>query len=76
METLYVYQVASLRIASAGLILLILTVMHIRSIPFVAIFRGIMAKEDICWKQSVSLIVILTGVYIATRTGKVIAVAD
>lgn len=33
METLSVYQVASLRIASAGIVLLPLTVRHIRSIP-------------------------------------------
>jgi drug/metabolite transporter (DMT)-like permease len=45
-------------------------------IPFVAIFWGVIAKEDIGWKQIVSLIVILTGVYFANRTGKVIAIAD
>ena len=45
-------------------------------IPFVAIFWGIIAHEDIGWKQIVSLIVILGGVYFANRTGKVIAVAD
>ena len=45
-------------------------------IPFVAIFWGIVAHEDIGWKQIISLLVILTGVYFANRAGKIIAVAD
>ena len=45
-------------------------------IPFVAICWGVIAREDIGRKQIFSLVVILTGVYFANRTGKVIAVAD
>lgn len=45
-------------------------------IPFVAIFWGVIAQEDIGLNQMVSLIVILAGVYFANRSGKVIAVAD
>ncbi len=45
-------------------------------IPFVAIFWGVVAHEDIGWKQIISLLVILTGVYFANRAGKIIAVAD
>ncbi|MEP6926899.1 MAG: hypothetical protein ABI834_04645 [Ginsengibacter sp.] len=52
-KTLSVYQIASLRITSAGLAALPLTV-----------------------RKLISQIVILTGVYIANKTGKVIAIAD
>jgi drug/metabolite transporter (DMT)-like permease len=45
-------------------------------IPVVAIFWGLIAHEDIGWKQIVSLLVILAGVYTANRTAKIIAVAD
>lgn len=45
-------------------------------IPFVAIFWGLIAHEDIGWKQIVSLMVILSGVYIANRFGTVVAVPD
>ncbi len=45
-------------------------------IPLIAIFWGIINHEDIGWKQLVSLIVILAGVYVANRTGKTIAIAD
>lgn len=45
-------------------------------IPFIAIFWGLLAHEDIGWKQLVSLIVILSGVYITNRAGKAVAVAD
>lgn len=39
-------------------------------------FWEVVAHENIGWKQIFSLIIILTGVYFANRTGKVIAVAD
>ncbi|MEP6582822.1 MAG: DMT family transporter [Ginsengibacter sp.] len=45
-------------------------------IPVVAIFWGILDHESIGWKQIISLIVILTGVYIANRKGKVVVIAD
>jgi drug/metabolite transporter (DMT)-like permease len=45
-------------------------------IPFVAIGWGFVYNEDIGWKQIVSLFIILTGVYIANRSGKTVAVAD
>jgi drug/metabolite transporter (DMT)-like permease len=45
-------------------------------IPFIALFWGLLAHEDIGWKQIVSLMVILTGVYIANRSGRVVAVPD
>ena len=36
-------------------------------IPFVAIFWGILYEEQVGWKQVVSLLVILAGVYVANR---------
>jgi drug/metabolite transporter (DMT)-like permease len=45
-------------------------------IPVVAIFWGIVAKEDIDWKQILSLFVILAGVYMANRTAKAAVVAE
>lgn len=45
-------------------------------IPVVAMFWGWVAHEEIGWKQILSLIVILAGVYVANRSGKVIAVAE
>jgi drug/metabolite transporter (DMT)-like permease len=45
-------------------------------IPVVAIFWGIVAKEDIGWKQIVSLFVILAGVYMANRSVKTVVAPD
>lgn len=45
-------------------------------IPVVAIFWGILDHEDIGWKQMVSLTIILVGVYIANRKGRIVVVAD
>ncbi|MEO6220172.1 MAG: DMT family transporter [Ginsengibacter sp.] len=45
-------------------------------IPVVAIFWGILDGEDIGWNQLTSLTIILAGVYIANRKGRVMAVAD
>ncbi len=45
-------------------------------IPFVAIVWGFIYKEDIGWNQIFSLFIILAGVYIANRSGKMVAVAD
>jgi drug/metabolite transporter (DMT)-like permease len=43
-------------------------------IPVVAIFWGFVAHEEIGWKQILSLLVILTGVYLANRAGRMVAV--
>lgn len=45
-------------------------------IPAIAIFWGILDHEDIGWKQLVSLTIILAGVYIANRKGKIVAIGD
>ncbi len=45
-------------------------------IPVVAIFWGILDHEDIGWKQLVSLTVILAGVYIANRKGRIVVLPD
>ena len=45
-------------------------------IPVVAIFWGVVAKEDIGWKQILSLFVILGGVYMANRSVKTVVVPD
>jgi drug/metabolite transporter (DMT)-like permease len=45
-------------------------------IPVVAIFWGLIAGEEIGWKQTLSLIVILSGVYYANSTRNAIAVPD
>jgi drug/metabolite transporter (DMT)-like permease len=45
-------------------------------IPVVAIFWGIVAKEDIDWKQILSLFVILAGVYMANRPAKAAVVSE
>lgn len=52
------------------------TLMVTYGIPVVAIFWDILDHEDIGWKQLVSLTIILAGVYIANRKGRVIVVAD
>jgi drug/metabolite transporter (DMT)-like permease len=43
-------------------------------IPVVAIFWGFVAHEEIGWKQILSLLVILTGVYLANRAVRVVEV--
>jgi drug/metabolite transporter (DMT)-like permease len=45
-------------------------------IPIVAIFWGILDHEDIGWRQLVSLTIILAGVYVANRKGRIVVVAD
>ena len=45
-------------------------------IPVVAIFWGLIAGENIGWKQILSLIVILGGVYYANSSRKIITVPD
>ena len=45
-------------------------------IPVVAIFWGIVANEDIGWKQILSLFVILAGVYMANRSVKTVVAPD
>jgi len=40
-------------------------------IPFVAIMWGIIYGEKIGWKQLLSLVIILAGVYIANRKARV-----
>ncbi len=45
-------------------------------IPFIAIFWGFMAHENISWKQIVSLLIILAGIYIANNSKKVVAIPD
>jgi len=41
-------------------------------IPVVAIFWGFIAHEEIGWKQILSLLVILAGVYLANRAGRIV----
>ncbi len=45
-------------------------------IPVVALFWGLIAGENIGWKQILSLIVILGGVYYANSSRKIVAVGD
>ncbi len=45
-------------------------------IPFVALFWGLIAHEEIGWKQLASLVIILSGVYFANRAGKIAALPD
>ena len=44
-------------------------------IPFIALFWGVVAHEDLTWKEIGSLAVILAGVFIANRS-EPIAVPD
>ncbi len=54
----------------------IFTSMVTYGIPAIAVFWRGLYHEDIGWKQLVSLAVILSGVYVANRAGKIVVVAD
>ncbi len=45
-------------------------------IPFVAIFWGLFIHENVTWKQMGSLALILLGIYLANRKGKVLPVPE
>lgn len=55
---------------------MLFTSMVTYGIPVVAIFWGILDHEDIGWKQLVSLTIILAGVYIANRKGRIVVLPD